>query len=106
MRPTPTLRPGPGGGWTCKGEATPNRLERSMRAWKPAVRRRLLVALALLACALTAAVALAATDKAWRLPATELDTSIDVTPPAVTVDDEGNATAAWRSFDGEVPHVV
>jgi hypothetical protein len=77
-----------------------------MRAWKPAVRRRLLVALALLACALTAAVALAATDKAWRLPATELDTSIDVTPPAVTVDDEGNATAAWRSFDGEVPHVV
>jgi PKD domain/Thrombospondin type 3 repeat len=76
-----------------------------MRAWKPA-RRRLLVALALLTCAFTAAVALAATDKSWRLPATKLDTTRDVSPPAVAVDVEGNATAAWRSFDGEASHAV
>src|SRR3954452_5920047 len=77
-----------------------------MRARKPVVRRSLLVALALLVCALTAAVALAATDGSWRLPATELDTAVDVSPPGVAVDADGNATAAWRTVDGEAHGVV
>jgi PKD domain/Thrombospondin type 3 repeat len=75
-----------------------------MRARKPAVRRRLLVALVLLACALTAAVALAATEKSWR-PAQQLDGPANVYPPRVAVDDAGNATAAWIRF-GETSRVV
>jgi hypothetical protein len=74
-----------------------------MRAWKPAVRRRRLVALALLVCAFTAAVALAATDRSWR-PPTDLDTAIQISPPRVAVDDAGNATAAWIRF-GEISRV-
>jgi hypothetical protein len=69
-----------------------------MRARKPAARRRLLVALALLVCALTAAVALAATDKSWR-PGTDLDAAFPLSPPRVAMDDVGNATAAWIRFD-------
>src|SRR4051812_48863295 len=75
-----------------------------MRACKPAVRRRLLVALVLLACALTAAVALAATDKSWR-PAQQLDGPGNVSAPRVALDDAGNATAAWIRF-GERRRVV
>ena len=63
----------------------------------------MLVALALLACALTAAVALAATDKSWR-PPTGLDTAFELSPPRVAVDDAGNATAAWIRF-GETSRV-
>src|SRR4051794_6603796 len=65
-----------------------------MRARLLAVPRFLLVALALLACALTAAVALAATNPSWR-PAETLDGPGTLSAPRVAVDDEGNASAVW-----------
>src|SRR3954447_2775571 len=77
-----------------------------MCARKPVVRRSLLVALALLVCGLMAAVAPAATDGSWRLPATELDTAPDLSPPGGAADAQGNATAPWGSFDGKARGVV
>src|SRR3954471_4003987 len=64
-----------------------------MRARKPAVRRQLLVALALLACALPAAVSLAATNPSWR-GAQALGAG-DSFGPEIAVDDDGDATAVW-----------
>jgi hypothetical protein len=67
-----------------------------MRARLLDVRRPLLAALALAACALTAAVALGAgTGKEWRLPAEELQTTTGLSEPRIGVDEDGSATAVW-----------
>src|SRR4051812_15582830 len=70
-----------------------------MRARPLAVRRLLLAALALAACSLTAAVALAqGGGKEWRGGET-LGAGVNFAPE-VAVDDAGNATAVWISPDG------
>src|SRR6186997_2836914 len=75
-----------------------------MRA-RNVVRRRLLVALALLVCAFTAAVALAATDKSWR-PAKTLDSAPLDSTPDVAVDNDGNATTAWIQTTDDVSRIL
>jgi hypothetical protein len=67
-----------------------------MRARLLGVRRPLLAALAVAACSLTAAVALAAGNgHQWRLPAESLQVAAPLSDPRIAVDDAGNATAAW-----------